>query len=243
MSDIRKASDILLTLEATLEKVLGYVHNMDMNIKTISNRLNMLEKTSVTPKWSPPSMTREAVGETAPSPELLAAAAKSQMPGLKPGVQLGPQRTMIATPKGQQISTTEEDEEYTFVDEQQQLEVDTKPIGQRRGVRTEEPDPNSERKMPVQQRIIYKDGKNVCLANVEIFQTGNKGEFNLIKKLRTNSAGKWAVALAPGKYLVSISKAGTSSKPNVEVSYSIDIPVSNVPLELAAFTLGNQQSR
>lgn len=234
MSDIRKASDILLTLEATLEKVLGYVHNMDMNIKTISNRLNMLEKTSVTPKWSPPSM----------APELLAAAAKPQMPGLKPGVRLGPQRTMIATPKGQQISTTkEEDEGYTFVDEQQQLEVDTKPIGQRRGVRTEEPDPNSERKMPVQQRIIYKDGKNVCLANVEIFQTGNNGEFNLIKKVRTNSAGKWAVALAPGKYLVSLSKAGTSSKPNVEVSYSIDIPVSNVPLELEVFTLGNQQNR
>jgi hypothetical protein len=172
------------------------------------------------------------------------------MPGLKPGVQLGPQRTMIATPKGQQISTTEEDEEYTFVDEQQQLEVDTKPIGQRRGVRTEEPDPNSERKMPVQQRIIYKDGKNVCLANVEIFQTGNKGEFNLIKKLRTNSAGKWAVALAPGKYLVSISKAGTSSKPNVEVSYSIDMhlhseinKVGNLNETLFGFFLSARKSR
>ena len=242
---IRKASDVLLELEITLEKVLGYVRNMDMNIKSISNRLNMLEKTSVSPKWSPPSMARDTTqvwtGETQPAPELLAAALKPQMPGLKPGVQLGPQRTMVTTPKGQQISTTEEDETNFTNDDK--LEVDTKLIGQRRGIRTEEPNPNSERKMPVQQRIIYKDGKNVCLANVEIFQTGSKGELNLIKKVRTNSAGKWVVALESGKYLVSISKAGTSSKPNVDVSYSIDIPISSVPLELTAFTLGNQQSK
>jgi len=236
MSNIRKASDILLELEATLAKVLGYVHNMDMNIKTISNRLNMLEKTSVSPKWSPPSMTQPQAPQAETKPTT-----KAQMPGLKPGVQLGPQRTMIATPKGQQISTTEENEDnFTFVNDEQ-LEIDTQPIGQRRGTRTEEPNPNSERKMPVQQRIIYPDGKNVCLANVEIFQTNNKGELNLIKKIRTNSAGKWAVALASGKYLVSISKIGTSTKPNVDVSYSIDIPVSNAPLELALFTLGNQQ--
>ncbi len=230
-NNVRKASDILLELEATLGRVLGYVHNMDMNIKTISNKLNMLEMISV-----PFTSDVPAIALVPPQKEEV----KVQMPGLKPGVQLGPQRTMVATPKGQQISTTEEDENFTFVNDGQ-LEVDTQPIGQRRGTRTEEPDFNSERKMPVQQRIVYPDGKNVCLANVEIFQTNNKGEFNLIKKVRTNSAGKWAVALASGKYLVSISKAGTNSKPNVELSYSIDIPVSAAPLELAPFSLGNVQ--
>jgi hypothetical protein len=233
MNTARKASDVLLELESSIEKILGYVHNMDMNIKTISNKLNALEK-----MYSSSSGLHQQV-ETVRQNQVReqAGEVKAQMPGLKPGVQIGPQRAVVAAPKGQQVSTTE-DSADDFVSVGDQLEVDTKPIGHRRGIRTEEPSQGSERKAPVQQRIIYPDGKNVCLANVEIFETNSKGEFNLLKKVRTNSAGKWAVALASGKYLISISKSGTSTKPNVEVSYSVDIPVSSVPLELAPFTLG-----
>ena len=83
-------------------------------------------------------------------------------------------------------------------------------------------------KTQVQQKICYPDGKIIILANVEIYDIANK----LVKKTRTNSAGKWTAALDPGRYNVKIFKPPTSNKPLVERKYEIEIPISEVPIEL-----------
>ena len=86
----------------------------------------------------------------------------------------------------------------------------------------------SNKKIPVQQKIIYNDGKNLSLANVEIFDING----NLIKKIRTGSIGKWNASLEPGQYSVMVSKRGANAKLNVETSYEVSIPPSNAPVEL-----------
>lgn len=86
----------------------------------------------------------------------------------------------------------------------------------------------SSTKMPVQQRVIFPDGRNVMLANVEIYDLQN----NLAKKTKTNSAGKWNATLIPGKYFVMVSKSIPNSKKPVEKRFEIEIPVSDAPIEL-----------
>lgn len=110
------------------------------------------------------------------------------------------------------------------LDEEKQLEEDANiSIGRRS--RTEEP---SMRKIPVSQRIIYKDGKNVYMANVEFFNSEKK----LVKKTRTNASGKWIVALPPSSYVVKITKAATSVKTKVDLLYTIVVTESDKQIEL-----------
>lgn len=84
------------------------------------------------------------------------------------------------------------------------------------------------KKIAVQQKIVYPDGKNVIIATVEIYNMSNV----LVKRTRTNSAGKWNATLDPGKYLIHITKSATTEKPLVEQRYEVEIPISHGPLEL-----------
>lgn len=84
------------------------------------------------------------------------------------------------------------------------------------------------KKVAVQQRVTYADGKNICLANVEI--TG--GTLKSPKKLKTNAMGKWLAALDPGQYVVAVNKSGNKNKMNVAISMNITIPESDKPIEL-----------
>ena len=221
MSDVpRKASDVILSIENYVNEILGHVRNQDMTVKLLINRISSLER----------AVNNSSPAPASSAPPAPAPASQRQMPGLKPGVNLGPpakeQQTFTATPRGSsQIDYDESGNE--------QLEVEVKPVGKRRGARGQTA--SAVKNVPVQQKILYPDGKNVCLANVEVFSSGKQGQLDLVKKCRTNSAGKWNVSLGAGKYLVSISKVGTSTKPGVEVSYPIEIPVSDKPLELQPF--------
>jgi hypothetical protein len=117
--------------------------------------------------------------------------------------------------------------EFQEVDENNSLIIneELQPQVGRRDLRTQG---QSIKKIQVQQKITYSDGKVVILANVEIFDSSN----NLVKKTRTNSAGKWIANLDPGPYLIKIYKPPTSNKPVVERQYEVQIPISDVPVEL-----------
>jgi hypothetical protein len=136
------------------------------------------------------------------------------IPGLKPGVVF----------KNGKLVKESQEEEFQF---EEVLEVETNPIGQRRTARTDN-QPVEVRKTPVQQRILYKDGKPVTLARVEVLDL--KG--NVVYGYKTNNMGKWAQPFAPGNYTVNISRKGTSTKPPVELSYTIEVPNSNKPVQL-----------
>ncbi len=117
----------------------------------------------------------------------------------------------IKLENAQQIKKVEEEKDFDFpqVDDSS----GSKPSG---------------RKVAVQQRITYSDGKNICLANVEI--KSSTGE--LIKKLRTNAMGKWIAVLEPGNYIISVLKSANKTNPDVELSYPVIIPESDRPIEL-----------
>jgi len=86
----------------------------------------------------------------------------------------------------------------------------------------------STKKVAVQQKVTYSDGKNVCLASVEI--TG--GNLKSSKKLKTNAMGKWMLVLEPGKYIVNINKSKNQQNTAVSISYPFTIEESDKPIEL-----------
>lgn len=139
----------------------------------------------------------------------------SKIPGLREDVVLGPNGLQIKENivSKNEIEVTKEDEDnFEFV------QVNSNPN-------------SSGRKVAVQQRITYSDGKNICLANVEL-KTPN-GE--LVKKTRTNVMGKWIITLDPGNYIVNVVKSANKSNSGVEVSYPVQISESDRPVELPVF--------
>jgi hypothetical protein len=207
----RTASDVLLELEAKVNELLALSRNHDNLLKLLLNRNsnkiidnlpNVIEK---------------------PLPKPL-------IPGLKPGVVMtsaglgikenNEEFPTVKAPKTVKVINSEE-AEPEFID------VENVPKGKRRTARYSSEEGTS-KKTAVHQRILYPDGKNVCLASVEIMDSKN----NVIKQLRTNPTGKWMAALEPGTYIVNISKQNVMNKPNVNISFEVDIPQSAEPIEL-----------
>lgn len=85
-----------------------------------------------------------------------------------------------------------------------------------------------ERKIPVVQRI-QRNNKDVFMADVKIF-AGNEQIF----KGRSNATGKYQCLLAPGKYVVKVSKTDPTTKQLIEQGQEITVPLSE-----GAFTLPN----
>jgi hypothetical protein len=115
----------------------------------------------------------------------------------------------ISTENTNSLKNTEKEEEFTFVQVNNDIPIST-------------------RKVAVQQRIMYADGKNICLASVELKDVNG----NVVKKMRTNAMGKWISALDPGKYFVHIRKAANKSNQDVEMNFEIQIQESDRPIEL-----------
>ena len=79
------------------------------------------------------------------------------------------------------------------------------------------------------------DNSPIYLANVELLDENG----SLINQTRTNTKGRWMMALAPGSYQVHVLKRfpPDSGKSMIDVTYKIDVPDSSVPLELKPFIL------
>ena len=83
--------------------------------------------------------------------------------------------------------------------------------------------------IPVEQRVVDKDGKSVFLADVEIVDLQTS---TVSFKTRTNGAGKWAAPLAVGNYRVTINKRESLTKQKIEIVQDIQVTGSEVPLVL-----------
>ncbi len=163
----------------------------------------------------------QALEEQTPAPSIVENVdpkTKQQLPGLKPGVRIGSQITR---------ETTEVPEEKIDT-----IELESKPTGQRRDLRYV-PSNYDGKPIPVQQKLLYEDGRAIVTAQVEILSNGN-----LVKSLKTNATGKWTNTLNPGTYTVRFSKKATSTQKAVEAETTIDIPVSQEPVQLKPFQVG-----
>jgi hypothetical protein len=83
--------------------------------------------------------------------------------------------------------------------------------------------------IPVEQRVVDKNGKSVFLAEVEIVdvQLGEQ-----IFKSKTNGTGKWMAPLPIGRYAVTIKKLESLTRAKVETTQTIDVDGIQSPLKL-----------
>lgn len=230
----RKASDVLLDLESKIDILLALARTQDLNIKTLSNKINNItQKLEV----STNKITVEAVN-TLVTPQL------QQFPILDPDkhVVISSENKLPLEKFPQGFRRTSRPETYSGNEFAQNpkpppgrdaeaiapLAAMSKPLPpqQVKGNTNRNVIQNA---IPVQQRIVDKNGKSVFLADVEITNPDN-GE--PIFKTRTNGTGKWAASLGVGNYRVVVKKRESQSKEKIEVVQDIYVDGSSSPLEL-----------
>lgn len=221
MTEERKATDILLSIEADVKEILGYVRNGDLKDKIILERLRLLTEASTVqgPKpdqfgytWKEDTHTGEpfAVREQPKTPPV--APAKPSM------FESTPLKDKIRKAM-EEASNAQDDIQFT------DLSAETTQSGKRRGTRVQT---NAEKQISVQQRIVDSESKNIFMAKVEIFDESNTP----VKQTKTNQAGKWFAQLLPGQYQVVLSKAGTATKPAISITYDVEITDQDSNCEL-----------
>lgn len=208
----RTASDILLSLEGKVDTLMQLHRNLDLNIKILSNKFNQITSMLSEPLLSP---------------------------------DLDPAKIALAPPSYQAPDFKLNVQDELFIPKETGLSVDTAPVGFRRTSRPETfssvsaqernvPTPSitqpvfyppkaaepAQGQVPVQQRIVDKNGKSLFMCSVEIIDAKTN---LLIAKTRTNGTGKWQASLAPGNYRVATSKMDGLSKQNLEAIQNITI--------------------
>lgn len=219
MTEERKATDILLSIEADVKEILGYVRNSDLKDKIILERLRLLTETKL---------------QSAPKPNLFGFVEKEDPHTGEPFFVREP-KTPDAQPKPsvfestplkdkirkamEEASKAQDDVQFT------ELSAETTQSGKRRGTRVQT---NAEKQISVQQRVVDAESKNIFMAKVEIFDESNTP----VKQTKTNQAGKWFAQLLPGNYQVVLSKAGTATKPAISITYDVEVPDQDSNFEL-----------
>ncbi len=246
----RKASDVLLELELKIDVLLNLVRTQDLNIKILSNKLNvMLERQVVLPIQVQEnkqqnqmkvealgSMKIEAVDTRDTTRQILVDPEKQiQMTDSPDGFrrtsrpetytqpQLQPQKIKVKEPEIKMPAQKQLKDSQ--VQEVKFIEASEKPK-----IDSSE-QTNS---VPVIQRVTDKNGKSVFLADVEIFNIGN---MEVVHKTRTNGAGKWMSTLPVGEYKIFIRKRESTSKEKLEVVQNIIIDGAKSPFEIPVIVI------
>lgn len=225
--ETRKASEVLLELEAKIDVLLNIVKTQDLNIKILSNKINnLLDKNSSAAIPSPQLSRIEAVDTITNN--------------LNNQIMVSPDSSITIEKEPNGFRRTSRPETYSKNNEpvKIQLPLVSEPeviipkevmnFTEAKSISTKKENFN-ENTIPIIQRIIDKNGKSVFLADVEILQFENK---KMIYKTRTNGAGKWMASLPVGKYKVIINKRESLNKEKLEITQNIYIDGSKSPMEL-----------
>jgi hypothetical protein len=247
----RKATDVLLDLESKIETLLGMIRSQDLNIKLLSNKLNLvmdkLEKQNVPSN----KIIVEAVNTVTPTigeEKRIPVSSENALP-----MEASPQgfrRTSrpetfsgdnayfkksnipdnvvfpIQLPK---MSAGKEEAEVVVPDMATnqsiaQPEVKSKVTKQS----------SAQQHIPVVQRIVDKNGKSIFLAEVDVHNLDNGEE---VTKTRTNGTGKWTATLPIGNYKITLRKRESLTKEKIESVQQIQVDGTSVPLELQTMIL------
>lgn len=205
----RKATDVLLDVEAKVNALLSLMKSYDFNLKLLSNKVNSLIEL-IENKSSPKIKNlEESSGEPDVDFQLTIA---------------DPQKENRRVSRDQEIiqpkiikSPSKESEVIVNIPTQQ------KPI--KREV--------VENPIPVMQRVISENKKSVFLAEVVIFNSKEE----IIEKRKTNGAGKWMYSLPPGDYTIIIRKLESLTKKRLELTQKIKIDGLTSTVELPTVIL------
>ena len=235
----RSATDILLNLEdrfGTLEK---RIQNSENLLKLLLGRLNAGAQTAQTPSTPPPGppgykpvrtpieqierpnprvVNKENFDTRPKTSKFIEAAAKQGIKIEEP--KPDPER-LVARPPGNEE-----------IDPDEMVEASTR--GNARGQRG----PKSSGAKSSISQVLMREDQPLFLANVEVLDQ----EGVLINKTRTNTKGRWLMALAPGDYQVHVLKRfpPDSGRLPIDTTYPISVPPSDKPMELDSLSLGGQ---
>lgn len=220
MNEPRKASEIILDLEAKIDQLILIVKTQDYNIKLLSNKMNeMIGTINNLPVDT--KMNAAAPKFTATSTEenkSIFISKEDQIP--IENNPLGFRRTSrpetfeeksVPKPPQQKISLPKQEQKQTKMAPQSLTKIDTN------------------KKIPVQQRITNKEGKAIFNAEIEITENNSR---ETIYKGRTNSVGKWSAPLSFGQYQVHIRKSEAATKEKIDITQNLNVDGTKNPLDL-----------
>lgn len=230
----RSATDILLDLEQRIIVLEKRFQNAENLLKIAVGRLNQMRMSPVGPQ----------VGQVTPAqPQQPQPVVPSVVN--KDNFDNRPKTSKFAQMAAQQGLDVEDDEpdaetehiEEVFrarpqgpvEDHDDMLEAPSR--GNTRGQRG----PHSSDKKSSVSQVIKRGDAPLYIANVEVFDESGQ----LINQTRTNTKGRWLMALAPGDYRVHVLKRfpPDSGKLPIDTSYQISVPPSNKPMELDSLIL------
>jgi hypothetical protein len=227
----RSATDILLDLEQRVIVLEKRFQNVENLLKLTLNALNQMRMSPVEPKAA-------QVAPVQPRPVVPPVVNKDNFDN-RPKTSKFAQ---MAAQQGLDVEDDEPDADTEHIEEvfrarpQGPVEdhddmVEAPSRGNARGQRGPQ---KSDKKGSVSQ-VIKRGDTPLYIANVEVFDDSGQ----LINQTRTNTKGRWLMALAPGDYRVHVLKRfpPDSGKLPIDTSYQISVPPSNKPMELDSLIL------
>lgn len=233
-NDKRTATDILLSIESRLNTLEKRVQNSENLLKITLGRLNealagaqapQAQPSIVSPSPQPTSYPRQVVNRENFDDRL---------------------KTSEFAKQASQFGMDVEDDtpqriEETFVakphDETEHVEHDELIEGPGRSKSTRgQRGPKSKGSKASISQILSAGETPLFLANIEIFDATGQ----LVNQARTNTKGRWLMALEPGEYQVHVLKRfpPDSGRVPVDTTYQITVPPANKPLELDPLDVG-----
>lgn len=218
MSNVRKASDILLDLENKVDNLTNLVRTQDLNIKILSNKLNILME----------QLSKISLGRTTPSIEIPQDNYAVSQPVIVAPEQIIPmEQAPIGNRRNSRPETYANNQTAQFPIQLPKIvepeiiipKQVTTPITVNKSVSPEEV-VNPQEMVSILQKVVDKNGKSVFLADVEIIENSTR---NSVFKSRTNGSGNWMASLAPGEYKVFVKKRESSTKEKMETSINLQV--------------------
>lgn len=239
-NEFRKASDVLVSIEAKIDQLIALVRSHDLNMKVMSNKLNSLisevNNITIVSSGSKGSATTDSgfsthFSETFRNPD---------------SIRVNPETSIAMTSEPVGFRRVSRPETYSLEQDKKDSSViqshmsqnifndlseKVEPAKEEVFFKSYEEKKSEGKKIPVIQRVVDKSGKSIFLAEVEVInsETGDT-EF----KTRTNGVGKWQGSLQPGKYKVKINKRESLSKEKIELTQNVVIDGLSDKQELPA---------
>lgn len=223
-NNTRKASDILLELEAKIDILLNIIRVQDLNIKVLSNKLNSVMDT-LKQNSTPPVIS--AVDQKLQYQQM-----QQQLVNQIP-ISNEYNIEIDNSPKGYSRTSRQE----TYIEQKspakQEIKKEAEIIVPTNNftdpdIKVNDITPPKGYTIPVIQRVVDKNGKSIFMADVEVFDSIG----NTVIKVRTNGSGKWQTSLQAGTYKVVIKKKALDEKDRVEISQNITVDKNSSKLEL-----------
>ena len=226
----RKASDIILSLEQKIEQLIKSNNSLDLNLKILSNKINkVVEKLETTNVLAPSPIFSSNVLNASNSENTMETETDTFINHHNDGqsvlIQKNEALTLSEEPTGFRRTSRPD-----TIKKNMPASIINAPIP----APVEVPQSigssymNSS-KVPVQQRVVDKNGKAMYMADVEIVNSDTR---QMVFKGRTSAIGKWIAPLDIGQYKVTIKKHESATKEKIEISQNLLVDGSKTPLEL-----------